>query len=75
MCGSRGDSQPRDRAGQDAEAARALVLVGGLEQQLHAEADAEQRHAGGGALDQHARRGRCARGCASPPGTRPRRAG
>ncbi len=32
-----------DGAGQDAEAGRALVLGGGLEQQLHAQADAEQR--------------------------------
>ena len=46
-----------------------------LEQQLHAEADAEQRHAGRGALAQHLAEAGRARGCASPPGTRRRRAG
>ena len=53
MCGRRGALQPRHLAGQDPEAAGALVLAAGVEQQLHPEADAEQRHAGFGALDQH----------------------
>ena len=52
MCG---DFRPvgverHDRARQQAEPVGALVLVGALEQQLHPEAQADDRHAGGRAL-------------------------
>ena len=46
MCGSLRRLAARVTvAGQQAEPGGALVLVGALEQQLHAEADAEHRHA------------------------------
>ena len=54
------------------EPARAPELLGVVEQQLHAEADPEQRQALGRAARGSARRGRARRGCASPAGRRPR---
>ena len=45
MCGSFGASSARHLAGQQAEPRRALVLDRALEQQLHAEADAEHGRA------------------------------
>ena len=53
MCGSRGDSSLVTVPGRMPRPVAPSCSVGGLEQQLHAEADAQQRHARGGALDQH----------------------
>ena len=64
-----------DRALEQAEAARAAVLGGGLEEELHPEADSEQRHAGGDALGDRRRPGRDVRSRASPRGRRRRPAG
>ena len=52
MCGSRGLSSAVTSPGRIPRPRSALVLGRRLEQQLHPEADPEQRHAGGGALDQ-----------------------
>ena len=76
MCGSfrpRGSSRTT-RAGQQPEAGRALVLVGAIEEQLHAEAQADDRHAGLArarttSSRPSARRRRIASGNAPTPGT------
>ena len=50
MCGTRGAVERAHAPGEQAQAGLSLVLVGGLEQQLHAQAQAEHGHAGARAL-------------------------
>ena len=52
MWGSRGACSARHAPAQEAEPIGALVLVGAREEQLHPQAQADQRHAGAGALAQ-----------------------
>ena len=56
-----GRRSARDAAGEQSEALGAAVLLGVLEEQLHAEARAEQRHSSRGALAQERPRGRRSR--------------
>ena len=77
MCGSRSRRcrAARTLPGQQAQAGLALVLVGGLEQELHAQAQPEHGHAGAGAVGEQprpgpaARKRRIASGNAPTPGT------